>query len=113
MVITKQHFKILKYVYRHKTVSYQKLRQHFKKIDLLSPLDQFIRSRYIIQIGGYLNKYGEPIPITDSTYFKLDDLGIAEVESKQWFNFQFVLLQIILPIVIAIITTLITIFLSA
>ena len=35
------------------------------------------------------------------------------VEENQWFNGQFVLLQIVLPIVIAIITTLITIFLSA
>ena len=34
--------------------------------------------------------------------------GMAEVEARQWFNLQFVILQILLPVCIAIITTALT-----
>ena len=69
-------------------------------------------TKYSLHILRYLYRQ-EPIPAHDDTLFKLSDLGIAEVESKQWFNTQFVLTQIVLPIIIAVITTLITIFLAA
>ena len=112
MIITKKHLRILKYVYKHKSISFRKLKK-CKKIDnLLELLEQLVLNHYLQQIGGAYNDYGEPVPISESTCLKLDDLGIAEVESHQWFDFKFVLLQIILPIVIAIITTLITIFLT-
>lgn len=110
MAITKHSLKILRYIYHRKSVSYSKLNKKFDSIDAI--LDTFVRNHYVVQIGGNTNQYGEPIPFREDTLFRLDDLGIAEVENKQWFNLQFVLLQIILPIVIAIITTLITIFLT-
>lgn len=113
MTITKHSLHILRYLYHQKSVSYSKLIKKFKEPELQETLGDLIRSRYIIQIGGFINNYGEPIPILDDTLLKLGDLGVAEVESKQWFNTQFVLTQIILPIIIAIITTLITIFLAA
>ena len=107
MTLTKHSLKILRYIYHRKSVSYSKLNMQFDDIDEI--LDSLVRSHYVIQIGGSTNQYGEPVPFREDTLFKLDELGIAEVESKQWFNLQFVLLQIVLPIVIAIITTLITI----
>ena len=113
MVITKRLFRILRYIYRHGSVPYSKLSRKFNYPTLLEDLESLVLHRYIAQIGGSRNKYGEPIPILEKTLFTLNDLGIAEVESKQWFNLQFVLTQIVLPIVIAIITTLITIFLAA
>lgn len=112
MTITKHSLRILRYIYHHKSVSYSQLNSKFGKATICETLDSFIRNHYVIQIGGHLNKYGEPVPVHEDTLFKLDELGIAEVESKQWFNLQFVLLQIVLPIVIAIITTLITITLT-
>lgn len=113
MVVTKHLFRILRYVYHHGSVPYSKLSRKFKYPTLLEDLESLVLHHYVTQIGGSRNKYGEPIPILEKTLFTLNDLGIAEVESKQWFNLQFVLTQIVLPIVIAIITTLITIFLAA
>lgn len=112
MVITKHSLRILRYIYHQKSVSYLKLKKKFKVPDLDESLSNLVRACYVIQVGGSVNKYGEPMPILENTFFKLDDLGVAEVESKQWFNLQFVFLQIVLPVVIAIITTLITIFLT-
>ena len=113
MVITKYYLRILRYLYRQKSTSYFNLSKKFKEPELQETLDALIRNGYVVQIDGFINKYGEPIPILDDTLLELSDLGIAEVESKQWFNLQFVLLQIVLPIAIAIITTLITISLTA
>lgn len=112
MLITKSSLRILRYIYRKKSVSYSCFKKKFKNPDFSDVLEDLIQNSYIVQIGGSVNQYGEPVPFREDTLFKLDDLGIAEVESKQWFNLQFVLLQIVLPIVIAIITTLITIFLT-
>ena len=113
MVITKRLFRILSYIYRHGSVPYSKLNRKFKYPTLLEDLENLILQQYVAQVGGSRSKYGDPIPILENTLFTLNDLGIAEVESKQWFNLQFVLTQIVLPIIIAIITTLITIFLAA
>ena len=110
MVVTKQYLHILRFISCHKTVSYERIHRKFQLSD--NDLEELIRSQYIVRIGKNINEYGEPIPFCNETMFKLDNLGIAEVESHQWFSLQFVLLQIVLPIVIAIITTLITIFLT-
>lgn len=112
MIITKKYLRLLKYIYRHRTVTFNKIKRHKNTDDLLEMLDLLVRNHYLQQVGGSYNHYGEPIPITDLTCFMLDNLGIAEVESHQWFNLKFVLLQIVLPIVIAVITTLITVFLT-
>lgn len=114
MIINKSERKILNYIYKKKTASFKKLSSKFQKCpDFQDMLYLLIYHHFVIQIGGSHNEYGEPIPFTMETKFQLDRLGYAEVESHQWFNGQFVLLQIVLPIVIAVITTLITIFLSA
>lgn len=114
MVITKSELKILKFVYSKKSVSFRTLRKKFRKcINLKDTLESLVYHHYLLQVGGCRNHYGDPIPIVDETLFTMESLGSAEVESKQWFNGQFVLTQILLPIVIAIITTLLTLFLSA
>lgn len=48
----------------------------------------------------------------DDCVVSLSRQGITEVESHQWFSAKFVVLQILLPIAIAVITTLLTIFLT-
>ena len=90
MVITKRLFRILSYIYRHGSVPYSKLNRKFKYPTLLEDLENLILQQYVAQVGGSRSKYGEPIPILENTLFTLNDLGIAEVESKQWFNLQFV-----------------------
>ena len=111
MILTNYHYKILRYINRKGTVSYQVLeKKHLGNREILFKL---IHNEYIIQHGGSCNEYGDPIPFQNDTLFSLSDAGIASAESKQWFSTQFILLQIVLPIVIAIITTLLTIFLTA
>ena len=114
MIITKSEIKLLKYVYRHKSVSYKSLKQKFsKRYDLQESLESLIYHEYLIQVGGHQNYLGEPLPITDGTLFTIGSLGASVVESKQWFNAEYVVSHIVVPIVLALITTLITLFLTS
>lgn len=113
MSITKFELKILKFIYSKRSVSYSQLSKKFSKNhDFPSTLEMLIYQQYISQTGGSRDKYGDPVPITDDTLFKIDKLGAASVEPKQWFNIEYVISHIVIPIVIAIITTLITLFLT-
>lgn len=114
MIITKFELKILKYVYTKKSVSYKKLNKKFsKKPQFSETLTALAHHHYLIQVGGSHTKYGAPIPFMSDTLFAIDSLGTAEVESKQWFDAEYVVSHIIIPIVLAIISTLITLFLSS
>lgn len=114
MIITKSDFKILKFVYVHKSTSYKSIHKKFRNHpDLVNALDALVRHNYLVQVGGYQNNLGEPIPITDETLFVMDVLGSAEVESKQWFNLEYVISHLLIPIVLAVISTLITLSLTS
>ncbi len=109
----KDDLKIFRYIYSKRAVSFANLKNHFKnRSDIPEVIRGMLSSDYLTIVSG-INKpiFGGPIP--DRCILTLTGKGAAEVESRQWFNGRFVLLQIVLPIVIAIITTLITIFLSA
>ena len=113
MVITKFELKILKYVYTKKNVSYKKLNNKFsKKPHFSETLDALVYHHYLIQVDGSHTKYGAPIPFMPDTMFAIDSLGVAEVENRQWFDSEYVVSHIIIPIVLAVISTLITLFLS-
>ncbi len=113
MIMTNHYRKILNYIYKKHTVSYLDLKKRFKGKISIEDLQQLMCQQYIEKSGGNMTVYGGPADIDINSIFYLDQLGVAEVESKQWFNLQFVLLQIILPIVIAVISTLLTVFLTA
>lgn len=109
MIIKKSDLNILKFVYFKKTVSFAQLQKKFRKYpDLIGTLESLIYHRYLVQIGGCRNNYGEPIPIIDKTMFTIDDLGASEVESKQWFNAQYVLSSLVLPIIVGITSSVLT-----
>ena len=113
MTLTKTHIKILKTIYKKHYVDYKSLQNKFHKYnDFTNMLECLIRNNYIIQIGGSTNCYGEPISFTDETLFKIDSLGSAEVEQTQWFNTEYIVSHILIPIVLAVISTLITLFLT-
>lgn len=114
MIITKEILAVLRCIYRKKSVSYLKLQKRFKK-QMLSKDTLFMLAckSYIIQSGDYITEDGGPAPITEDTTFQLDNLGAAEVEKNQWFNAEFFIKQILLPIVIAVVTTLLTLCLSS
>lgn len=113
MEITKDELRILRYIYSKRTISFKKLKEHFQKYSNISEIIRNMLADHYITIISGIDKpiLGDSIP--NSCILTMTRKGAAMVEGNQWFNGQFVLLQIVLPIVIAIITTLITIFLSA
>lgn len=113
MIITKLEIKVLKYVYSKKMVSFAQLSKKFSRIsDLQNKLYQLVYHSYLEQVGGYRTNYGEPIPITEQTCFRIKPEGLVLVESKQWFNAEYVLSHICIPILLSVISTLITLCLS-
>ena len=105
-MLVKSDIKILNYVYRHsrKGLTYHDLYMRYskKQIDHLS---DYLEDNRIIEYddeGLEINQDTDYIPVF------LSYNGLAEVESRQWFDLKFVLLQILLPISIAIITTALT-----
>lgn len=113
MQITKHEIKVLKYIYAKHLVSFAQLSKHFHKIPNLSDmLEQLVYHSYIEQIGGYRTNYGEPIPILSETTFRIRPDGAVIVEGKQWFNAEYVLSHICIPILLSVISTLITLCLS-
>lgn len=100
-MLTKKQLKLLKCLYRRsRTVSW--IKKKFKVSELRDICSGMFT--YISATDGHF---------PDNCIISISKKGIIEVESHQWFDFKFVLLQIILPIVIAVISTLITISLSA
>lgn len=99
--ITKQQLKLLRYLYRKpRTVAW--IKKKFKVSDLRE-----------ICSGMFTLIHTTDSHFPDDCTISINQNGIIEVENRQWFNGQFVLTQILLPIAIAIITTLLTLFLSA
>lgn len=113
MLIIKKHLKILRYIYKKKTVSYKKVKKHFRCIsDLEQLMDVLVFNGYITKTDEHPRDFGEYTEITDSTLFQLNTAGIVEIERHQWFDSEYVVSHIVIPIVIAVLSTLITIFLS-
>lgn len=111
MQLTKNTVRILRYLYRRKSgVTYIELKSKFGESKIL----ELIHSKYITHHYVYhKDSNGFPIgDISNETLCFITDIGILEVEQRQWFDGKFVLTQIFLPIVIAIITTLLTLYLS-
>lgn len=97
--MTKKQLKLLKYLYR-KPRSITWILKKFKT----SSLNEICSGIY--HLVRTSDDYGNECDIVS-----LSKDGIIAVEERQWFDSKFVLLQIVLPIVIAIISTLITVFL--
>lgn len=100
-MMTKKQLKLLKYLYKKpRTVRW--IKEKFQ----VSSLREICEGIFTLikTTDGYHH---------DDCIVSISKNGIIEVESRQWFDLKFVLLQIILPIVIAVISTLTTIFLTA
>lgn len=113
MVLIKSHIKIIRYISKHPYCSFSKIKNHFKKMPSFEKHFDALRiNNYILPSNGNQNKYGDWLPNDISTY-TVTDLGISVCEANKLFTPDFWVKDVILPIVIAIITTLITIFLSS
>lgn len=110
--LQKSDVKILRFLYRRKTATLGFLRH--KYANKRKQLDHLISGKYIVtDYERPLDSSGYPIGEypPDATYH-LSNLGIVEVENRQWFDWEFVVRNIVLPTVLAVISTLLTIFLS-
>lgn len=113
MMLNKKSFRILQYIYRHKSVSRKQLLKKFSKIDAASLLDGvlaqyvFVDNYYTYEKGGFTYH-----KICDSSTYSLNADGESYVESHQWFNAEYVVSHILVPTILAIITTLITLTLT-
>ena len=112
MIITKRDVKILKFIKSHHSTSTRIML--ISKFDPIR-IDKLNNAGYIKHNHKYqTDKDGFRIPnIPDTALYFLTDLGIAEVENHQWFDTKFVITQILLPIVLAILTTFITLLVAA
>ena len=113
--LTKYDFKIMRYLNRHKYsgISRSKLLRRFKGAQ--DNVDRLANLGYISHDYDFpLNPNGFCIgDVPGSAIYHIENSGVAEVESRQWFSLEYVVSHIVVPIVLAIITTLITLFLSA
>jgi hypothetical protein len=91
--------KILKYVSKHPGVTRTEIE---KKFGSLARFENLFMSDYIRGEGEG----------ADSRFF-VADMGRAELETRKWFTGSYVIRSILIPIALSIISTLITIFLSA
>ena len=112
MLLLKKHYRVLRYIYRNKTVSYSQLSKKFCGKFSLDELNEFLRSRYVELSTPAYSKYGDPMSFSADTLVHLSTSGIAEVEAHQWFDLQYVITQILVPIVIALCTYALTCFLG-
>lgn len=109
MTITKHHRKILAFVYKHRRVSCLKIRKHIRdKRDLVEILEKLVTYKYLSVEGDLVRHDGNVNEISDRSVFEIADLGAKEVEAYQWFDSAFVIRNILLPIALSIITTLLT-----
>lgn len=111
--LQKSDIKILRYLYRRKTATLDFLRH--KYANKRKQLDQLISCKYITT--DYVrprNASGYPIgEYPPEAIYHLSNIGIVEVEKRQWFDWEFVVRNIVLPVILAVISTLLTIFLSS
>ena len=113
MEITKDEFRVLRYIYSKRTISFEKLREHFQKYSNISEIIRNMLSDHYITIISGIDKpiLGGPIP--DSCVLTLTRKGAAEVESSQWFDVKYVITSILVPILVGATSSLITALLLA
>lgn len=113
METLKDDLKIFRYIYSKGTVSFKTLKEHFKnRSDIPDVIKGMLSSDCITIVSG-IDKpiLGDPIP--DSCILTLTGKGAAEVESRQWFNVQYVITSILVPIAVGVVSSLITALLLA
>lgn len=106
MFVSKSDIKILKYLYRHhRPVTYGALVKKYNSdsVDHLMS-DGFLDcpSSYAYHDGVFADVF------TDDTSVSLTNSGICAVEDRQWFDVKYLLTQIIVPILVGIVSAVVT-----
>lgn len=114
MIVTKKHLKLLQYVYRKNIISYSDIMKKFKRNNhIKETTEELLYNNYLSCVHGTINTDGDLVELTDSTLIQLEPLGIAEVEKHQWFDSQYVLSSLIIPVIVGVTSSLVTALLLA
>lgn len=109
MNITKQQLSVLQFIYRKKSTNYAAILKKFKSKLLVDELlSDLLYNEYIYCIHGSYDTNGDLVPLTDSSIFQLNQIGVVEVEKNQWFNVQYFLSSLIVPIIVGVASSIIT-----
>lgn len=107
MTILKKHVKILRYVRLHRIVTISVLDRRYS-YDVIRDL---LWCKYLTcdndtrQEDDFCQKTGEYPP---ASQIRLTDSGLAEVEARDWFNMEYFVTRIVVPIVIGVVSSTIT-----
>ena len=112
--ITKREYKILNMFYKHGPYSNDEINEYVRKHI------KYKEALYFLHTHGYL----EFTPIIEKGFIvgRKEEIRISSTgkqicnlykDEHTWFDFEFVTTQILLPIVIAVITTVLTVYLTA
>ena len=105
MIITKKDVKILRYINRHGSVPKDKLSKKFSSDRVLLLLD----GKYLSCDKKFSSKSGYALQtIPSDSAFRLTDLGISTLEKYQWFDFQYFITHMVLPVLIGVTSSVIT-----
>ena len=112
----KDDLKIFRYIYSKRAVSFGKLKRHFKNRSDIPEVIRGMLSSDCITIVSGIDKSILEGPIPDSCILDLTEKAVAMIEENQWFNWEFIVKELVFPIIVSVIvsviTTLITLFLT-
>ncbi|MCI8409527.1 MAG: hypothetical protein HFJ09_09725 [Lachnospiraceae bacterium] len=104
MKITKQDIKLMKFIKKNSPVTYKKIKKYFKHFKSLEEqLYLLTYNQYISLEDGLMNEYGEPKSFQDNSVFNITSSGIFEVEEHSFFDLEYFLSHILIPLLIGII----------
>lgn len=113
-MVVNSELKVLRYIYKFPNdITLSSLRKKFKKIDIVSTLKSLDNCGCIsIDNPSPRDSSGFPIsPLPESSFVHILNSGIAEVECRKYFTFENIMRDLVLPLAIGVISTLITVFL--
>lgn len=105
-MLTKSQVRVLKYVYRHKRhgVPFAKLNKKYH-----DETSWLLSNHYLSCRVSFSRSTPYLCPIyKDAELVTLTDTGMCELEGRRWFNIQYLITQIIIPILVGIVSSVIT-----
>lgn len=102
MSVKKAELKILRYVYRHKFVQLETFQKEYPGAAFSNKYLHISDHRTIDESGFPVGNYplNEIVTLTDD--------GIIEVESRQFFNVEYVLSSLVIPVIVGVSSSIIT-----
>ena len=106
MSISKSDIKILKYLYhKHRPISYGALAKKYNS----DAVDRLMNDGLLDSPTSYAYHDGVfADALTDDTAISLTKTGECAVEDRQWFDVKYLLTQIIVPILVGIVSAVVT-----